>query len=223
MSMHLLRWATSIYTSATMHVYQCIALALFLYDSITVTSGSKTASPLHGKAGRASPPKSPLAAPSDHCALGRTLVSSTRSFSVEPVVEVIPNLLRPWITLYRSFPKIHVPFTNLDVLFTMVCAVAFAGLDYGTGSWVRSISGWPLKETRAVAGSLTTIFHASVLVALLPTCLTTERYSPSRRLDSHPMWWQDASTALLQFCTGYMVSCFAFCACFVLRLRLSIP
>jgi hypothetical protein len=202
-----------------MHVYQCITLALFLYDSITVTTGSKTASPLHSKAGRVSPPKSSLAPPSDH-ALGRIMVpSSTRSFSVEPAVEVIPSLLRPWISLYRSFPKIHAPFTDHDVLFTLVSAVGFAGLDYGVRSWVRWVSGWPLKETQVVAGSLITIIHGSVLVALLPTCLTIERYSPSRRFDSHPKWWQDASTALIQFCSGYMVSCVPFSPRFVLRPR----
>lgn len=127
-----------------------------------------------------------------------------RSLENKPV-ECIPPLLQPWVSLYRSIPKIYAPFTDLDVAFTLVSAIFFTCLDYSFALVVQAATGWPLKETRMAAGSLATICHATVLVAGLGVCLLTERYSPSTRMEAHPLWWRDAASALIQFCTGYMV------------------
>lgn len=127
-----------------------------------------------------------------------TLLSAKR-------VEQISIFLQPWLAIYRSLPKVVVPGLNLDIAFTLVCALIFTCIDYACAFVINSSLAWPWIESRAAAGSLTTIIHASVLVVGLLICLVTEPYSPSKRMDSHPLWWQDASSALIQLCTGYMV------------------
>jgi hypothetical protein len=119
--------------------------------------------------------------------------------------ECIPLLLQPWVFFYRLFPKVNAPLTNLDITFTLVSALFLTCLDYGSAFVFQAATKWPRKETRMVAGSITTIFHSTILVPGLCVCLLSERYAPSCRMDVHPVWWQDAASALIQFCTGYMV------------------
>lgn len=117
-----------------------------------------------------------------------------------------PLLMRPWIRLYRTVPKIHVPGTNLDVAFTIASAIVLTCVDYGSAALLRA-SGWPAqsKHTRSVAGSVATIFHSTVLVLGLGAALSTQKYDPSGKMEDHPDWWRDGSHALIQFCTGYMI------------------
>jgi len=119
--------------------------------------------------------------------------------------EPIPVLLKPWVHLSRSLP---LPFTIASALFLTV-------FDYSSAYLFQKVSGWPSNECRTIAGSLTTIFHSTVLVTGLGVCLlTTEHYKPSGRMTEHPLWWRDAATALIQFCTGYMLydACIQFVA-----------
>lgn len=114
----------------------------------------------------------------------------------------IPKVLVPWVTVYRFMPKLSVG--KLDVSFTLASAILFACLDYATADILCTL-GWPSSTiTRQMAGSVTTIFHSTVLVLGLGACLGTQRFVPSERMEAHPPWWRDSATALLQFCTGYM-------------------
>ena len=118
-----------------------------------------------------------------------------------------PLLLRPWIHLYQKMPKLLVPGTKLDVAFTLASALVLTCVDYGSALFLTTIGGWPTqsKHTRAVAGSIATIFHSSVLVLGLGAALSTQKYDPSGHMDDHPDWWADGAHALIQFCTGYMI------------------
>lgn len=121
------------------------------------------------------------------------------------IKEPIPLLLKPWVHLVRSLP----------FSFTMASALFLTVFDYSSAYFFQKASGWPPKECRTIAGSLTTIFHSTVLVTGLGVCLlTAEHYKPSGRITEHPLWWRDAATALIQFCTGYMLydSCVQFVA-----------
>jgi len=121
--------------------------------------------------------------------------------------DVAPLLMRPWIKLYRATPKVRVPGTDLDVAFTFASAIALACVDYGSAAALRAAGGWPAesRHTRAVAGSIATIFHSTALVLGLGSALSTQRYDPSGRMEDHPDWWRDGAHALIQFCTGYMI------------------
>ena len=117
-----------------------------------------------------------------------------------------PLLLRPWIHLYQKMPKLLIPGTKLDVAFTILSALLLTCVDYGSALFL-TIGGWPAqsKHTRAVAGSIATIFHSTVLVLGLGAALSTQKYDPSGHMDDHPDWWADGAHALIQFCTGYMI------------------
>mmetsp|Transcript_6090 Transcript_6090/g.13281 ORF Transcript_6090/g.13281 Transcript_6090/m.13281 type:complete len:378 (-) Transcript_6090:32-1165(-) len=117
-----------------------------------------------------------------------------------------PLLLRPWIRLYRGAPKVCIPHTNIDIAFTIASAMVLTCIDYGSAQLLQ-LAGWPgkSKHTRAVAGSIATIFHSTVLVLGLGAALLTQKYDPSGMMDEHPDWWQDGAHALIEFCTGYMI------------------
>jgi len=121
-----------------------------------------------------------------------------------------PAILHPWIYLYHAVPKMIVPFTNLDVSFTIFSAIILTCLDFAMAEFLYK-QGWPkgdapnAKQTRAVAGSLTTIFHSTSLVACLGACLFSYQFPPSAKMSDAPQWWQDSAHALIQFCTGYMI------------------
>lgn len=118
-----------------------------------------------------------------------------------------PLLLRPWIHLYQKTPKVLIPGTKLDVAFTLASALVLTCIDYGSALFLTNLGGWPShsKNTRAVAGSVATIFHSTTLVLGLGAALVTQKYDPSGRMDDHPAWWADGAQALIQFCTGYMI------------------
>lgn len=120
-------------------------------------------------------------------------------------VEEIPRILKPWISLYRAVPCLYLPLTKLDIAFTLASGLFLTFVDLASAKALTA-AGWPAgSETRSVAGSLATIFHSTCLCAGLGGCLLTQPYSPSEKMERHPRWWQDAASALIQFCTGYML------------------
>mmetsp|Transcript_16703 Transcript_16703/g.23559 ORF Transcript_16703/g.23559 Transcript_16703/m.23559 type:complete len:353 (-) Transcript_16703:220-1278(-) len=119
----------------------------------------------------------------------------------------IPLILLPWVKFYDAFPKHYVPFTTLDVSFIMLSCLFFTLMDFCSAE-VLHLLGWPsgAKETRAAAGSLTSIFHSTTLVLSLGACLWSQRHvPPSAKMNVHPRWWQTATISLIQYCTGYML------------------
>ena len=118
-----------------------------------------------------------------------------------------PASLRPFVGIYDSIPKLYVPFTDLDVSFTLISFVVL--------SIIRLILfrllvqfGWPSnsKMTLDSAGSLASILHSLVICYGTFFCLVTHpKYVPSAKLTAAPLWWQEAATALLEICTGYMI------------------
>jgi hypothetical protein len=127
--------------------------------------------------------------------------------------ESLPRLLKPWIFLNGVFPRLNVPFVKMDLALTLASALVFVIVDFFTAIILqRTLNDWSKNAIRTSAGSITTILHSSVLVVGLYSCLYEEKYSPSSCMNDHPYWWQDAASAIIQFCTGYMVSaCFSLC------------
>jgi hypothetical protein len=117
-----------------------------------------------------------------------------------------PWLLQQWTRVYRAVPKFHIPFTNLDVSITILAAIFLYCVKL-CGEGILETNGWPANDpiTKEASASIAAIVHSTTLVPGLWCALRSQPYIPSSKMSEHPQWWQDAVTALLQFCTGYML------------------
>lgn len=117
----------------------------------------------------------------------------------------IPFLLGFWGSLLNGLPQITIGGLNFSVtVFTIffLTAVRFS-VEY----FMITFFGWPADNllTKDAAASISAIVHSLQLVPGLWQCFMSQPYVPSERMDKAPIWWQDAATALIQFCTGYMI------------------
>ena len=125
----------------------------------------------------------------------------------------VPLLLRPLIVIYRSIPKLYLPrIRNFNFAFILFSALFLAAIRQFIFWKMLMYVGWPQysKMTTDAASSLTSICHSIILCWYLSLCffyLSTAkcRYVPSARMSTFPLWWQDSASALLEFCTGYMI------------------
>jgi len=119
-----------------------------------------------------------------------------------------PRMLCPWVKLYRSIPKVFLPGTHVDISFVLVSCLALICVRLVV---IRILlaCGWPerSKMTTDAAASLTSVTHSLLLVPGVGACLFCGAvpYVPSAKLDDAPGWYQDAVSALLCLCTGYML------------------
>ena len=121
-------------------------------------------------------------------------------------MEQIPISLRPWVSLYRSTPKVNIPRTQVDVSFSLRWAVGFSILRL----FFRQVLywfGWPAGETDTYFASacLASFCHSTMILPGLAAVLLSQKYVPSGKIDSSPQWYQDATHSLMGFCTGYMI------------------
>lgn len=133
------------------------------------------------------------------------MTSSKNSTASSDAAEA-PWLLQQWAWLYNTVPKIHVPFTPFDVSITILSA-CFLYCVRRVGEVILESQGWPANTAVTIEGaaSIAAIVHSTTLVPGLWFALRSQPYIPSSSMSEHPQWWQDAVTALLQFCTGYMM------------------
>jgi hypothetical protein len=122
----------------------------------------------------------------------------------------IPFLCRFWTNLQRSLPEIR--FLGLNVSLTIATAIFLSCVRFIIENIMVHTFGWPnnLFETKNAASSLTAIVHSINLVPTLFVLLfrtVKPYYNPSARMadEQAGLWWNETVTAMLQFCTGYMV------------------
>ena len=117
-----------------------------------------------------------------------------------------PWVLQQWAWLYRAVPKVHFPFTDLDISITILSALYLYAIKL-VGERILESFGWPPNSpvTMEASASIAGIVHSTTLVPGLIAALYSQPYVPSAKMGDAPQWWQDAVTALLQFCTGYML------------------
>ncbi|KAL9183526.1 hypothetical protein ACHAXT_004382 [Thalassiosira profunda] len=120
--------------------------------------------------------------------------------------ERIPSLLQPWVSLYRSTPKVHLPGTDVDVAFSLRCAAVFILLRLAFRHLLCAL-GWPAgdADTYFVSACLASFCHSSLIVPALGAVLWSQKYVPSGKLAPSKQWYKDATNALMGFCTGYMI------------------
>lgn len=118
----------------------------------------------------------------------------------------IPFILRPWISLYRSTPKLCIPGTDVDIHFSLRCAVFFSILRLSF-RYVLYGCGWPVGDLDTFFSSacLASFCHSSLILPGLAAVLWSQKYVPSGRLDTSPQWYQDATNSIMGFCCGYMM------------------
>ena len=120
----------------------------------------------------------------------------------------IPPLVKVWLVLYHAVPKVYIPGrTKMDISFMFVSMATLCSVKFFFQYLLERFFAWPMNSTITwdAAASLTGIFHSTNLLGPLWMLLRTQTYQPSGALSDAPQWWQDASQALLQFTTGYML------------------
>lgn len=124
----------------------------------------------------------------------------------EKTVKTMKKLVYFWNDLYNAAPKLCIPFTQLDMAFSLISCVIICGLRLVFEYFYINILEFNPKTYKTIesAASLTSISHALVLVTGLWAVLTSQPYVPSATIKSAPKEYQNAVTALLQLCTGYM-------------------
>lgn len=91
---------------------------------------------------------------------------------------------------------------------TIASAIVFGLVRFTAEHVMVTTFHWPDNsvETKYAAACLASIFHSTHLVPALLMCfLSSKEYNASAKLADEPIWWQEVSTALIQFCTGYML------------------
>jgi hypothetical protein len=119
-------------------------------------------------------------------------------------------ILRPLLFAYQNLPPL-IKIRTLDVTFTLASFLCLSVLRIFIFQVLLSF-GWPerSKMTTDAASSLTSIVHAVALCLWLSVWFAKlghyRKYIPSCKLSDHKdKNVQDAATACLQFCTGYML------------------
>jgi len=118
----------------------------------------------------------------------------------------ISPVLKFWSDLYTATPKIYLPCTEFDVCFTILSCIIILGIRFvNQYLFYQTILGWPDNyRTSFCAACTTSIIHSIVLCVTLGIILFDQPYIPSAKLSDAPKYWQNATLAMLQMCTGYM-------------------
>ena len=120
--------------------------------------------------------------------------------------EQIPTILRPWIKLYRSTPKLNIPGTQVDFAFSLRCAVLFSIIRLSARYLLYSL-GWPHGhlDTYFTSACIASVCHSTMILPALAALLLSQKYVPSGKLTTSPIWYQDGVSSVMGFCTGYMI------------------
>ena len=121
--------------------------------------------------------------------------------------EILPHsfTVNFWVRLYRAVPPVNVPGTELTMSFSLLGAAFLYAVRISLRHVLVRFFDWPDEVARESVGSLAAIVHSLMLLPGLFVALTSQPYQPTAHLSTSPLWWQDLVTALLQFCTGYMI------------------
>ena len=121
--------------------------------------------------------------------------------------EKIPKVLKPWIYFYNKTPNL-LSINGVGLSFALTSAV-YLFIWRMSSLYFLYYLGWPtwpnnMLAQKAVGSAIATI-HALHLELPLFMCIITQPFIPSKKMNTSPKWWQQATNALLEFCTGYMM------------------
>ena len=123
--------------------------------------------------------------------------------------QAIPSLVKLYLRLDKAIPNIDFPGTKLDIGATTFWVIFFLIVRCIAVMPMFLYAGWPQDSASTFDASGSCVagyFHSPQVVALTFALITTQKpYNPSAVAKDAPKWWQDATDAALQLCTGYMV------------------
>jgi hypothetical protein len=107
-----------------------------------------------------------------------------------------------------AVPQVNFPLTSLPISFLVLSAVFFTLVRIAGGVALKELLGFPdNKVTDEVAGRIASVVHSTILCPGLIAALMAHKYSPTEHISKAPnKKWQDLVNALLEYCTGYMLS-----------------
>lgn len=121
--------------------------------------------------------------------------------------ESVSSTLRFWSKVYNTIPKLYIPKTSFSTGVTITSFLTLLALRSAVETFYQTKYNWDPTDKRTVDCSASTVsgLHALVLCLGLYKALRAVPYDILSTMDSAPVYWQHASTALLEMCTGYML------------------
>lgn len=131
----------------------------------------------------------------------------------------LPLLAKIWTDIYNMVPKVYFPRSDIDISFCLITIPVLYLARNAIENILINVFDWPdaasdeqggMDKTKEAVGALTAMVHSTTLVPALYTALfQCVKYCPSERLKCSqvraPQYYIDLVSALLQFCTGYMI------------------
>ena len=117
-----------------------------------------------------------------------------------------------WSNLHRRAPKLHIPGTNFDIGFTLCSAAFLTCIRFLMAQVFLHLAHFDpenVRTTLCTAYSVS-IVHSIILCIGLAVVLYHQPYNLLAKLKDSSPDLQEATHALLEFCTGYMVYDFIF-------------
>jgi hypothetical protein len=107
-----------------------------------------------------------------------------------------------------ALPQVNFPLTSLPISFLVLSTIFFTLFRIAVRVALKELMGFPdNKVTDAIAGRIASVVHSTMLVPGLLAAFMAHQYSPTEHISKAPnKKWQDLVDALLQYCTGYMLS-----------------
>lgn len=124
----------------------------------------------------------------------------------------IPFLLKVWGGLYNAVPNLYIPGTKFEIGFTIVSCIVISCIRLSMDLVYTKLFNFGPENPRTADMSSCTAsaIHSLLLVPALWSVLRDQPYKPTAPIAGSPKYYQDAVTALLQLCTGYMFYDFIF-------------
>jgi hypothetical protein len=119
----------------------------------------------------------------------------------------VPFLARLWIGIYkRARPQVNFTGTEVNIGFGIASFCFFVLVRIFVVK-VLVDNGWSHSDiTWHISSNLTGgIFHSPLLVPISFVLMLNAPYNPSSHMKDHPLWWQEATTAVLLYCAAYFV------------------
>jgi hypothetical protein len=116
-----------------------------------------------------------------------------------------PLLCHYWCRVHATLPRCTL--FGMDFSLTIATALFLASVRF-TAEYVQvHVFDWPANSfaTKIASTSVASIAHSATLVPALWACFAAHPYNPSASLNTAPLWYQKSTSAILQFCTGYML------------------
>ena len=131
---------------------------------------------------------------------------------IQPGTAPSSPLLLFWSNLHRQAPKLNIPGTNFNIGFTLCSAAFLSCIRLLMSQVFLHVLQWDPDNIRTGISTAysVSIIHSIILCAGLSVVLYHQPYNLLAKLKDAPLDLQEATVALLEFCTGYMVYDFTF-------------